>query len=382
MKADAAILGGGLAGLTAAIILQRSGYQTILVEKKVYPFHKVCGEYLSLESEPLLRWLGIPTRQMDLPVLRKLRITEPSGLSFQGNLPLGGIGISRYLLDYELKKILEKEGGLVLDGTSATGITQTEEGIEIRTNHPQYDRFGVRLALGAFGRNKPGFLQEEDRQRSGFIGVKRHVKADIPADRIELHHFPGGYCGISAIENGAYCLCYLLDEGISKEQKGNLEEIERRYLFQNPVLARYLAEFEPLTGRVSTAGVMFRPRPLSRDGLLFLGDSAGMIPPLAGNGMSMALHSAVLAAEISGLYLSGQITLKQWAKDYEKQWKSAFSIRLRMAGNLQHIMENPNFTRLTLRSFRLFPALFSLSARLTHGSHIPLPGSTAKTGNK
>lgn len=127
---------------------------------------------------------------------------------------------------------------------------------------------------------------------------------------------------------------------------------------------------------------MFRPRPLSRDGLLFLGDSAGMIPPLAGNGMSMALHSAVLAAEISGLYLSGQITLKQWAKDYEKQWKSAFSIRLRMAGNLQHIMENPNFTRLTLRSFRLFPALFSLSARLTHGSHIPLPGSTAKTGNK
>jgi flavin-dependent dehydrogenase len=374
MKADVAVLGGGLAGLSAAIILQRYGFQTILIEKKKYPFHKVCGEYLSLESGMLLSWLGISHENPDLPLLDRIKITEPRGAFFEGSLPLGGIGISRYFLDLELKKILEKEGGIVWEGTTATGITKTAEGFEIHTSQPLHPFAEVRLAFGAFGRNKPRFLHQEERKGKGFIGVKRHVRADIPDNRIELHHFPGGYCGISAVENGAYCLCYLLQEAIAAKHKGNLEEVERQYLFQNPFLARYFSEFETLTPRFSTSGVMFRDRPLSREGLLFLGDSAGMIPPLAGNGMSMALHAAVLAAMHAMPFLRGRTGAEQMLKDYEKSWKTNFSLRLKVAKGLQRIMENPRFTRLTLQSFRQFPGLFSASARLTHGRMIPLPG--------
>ncbi len=375
MKKEVAVLGGGLAGLSAGIMMQRLGYHVVLVEKKVYPFHKVCGEYLSLESEMLLEWLGFSLEKQFIPRLNQIKISEPQGKYYTGKLPLGGLGISRFLLDSELKKIFENEGGQVLDGTKVTDVKSMPDSFEIQTDHSQFSNIQVKVAFGAFGRNKPRIFNAETKPQKGFIGVKRHVKADIPLNQIELHHFPGGYCGISAVENGAYCFCYLLDERISKDQKGNLEVIEQKYLFQNPYLKRYLTEFEPITERVSTSGVMFENRPLSENGLLYLGDSAGMIPPLAGNGMSMALHSSVLAVENALPFLQGKITKEEMAKFYEGSWKSNFYTRLQMAKRLQKIMENARFTRFTIQAFQFLPGLFSLSARLTHGKQIPLPGS-------
>ncbi|HZZ75876.1 MAG TPA: FAD-dependent oxidoreductase, partial [Puia sp.] len=49
-KYDVAIVGGGLAGLSLAILLARESYRVCLFEKEAYPFHKVCGEYISMES--------------------------------------------------------------------------------------------------------------------------------------------------------------------------------------------------------------------------------------------------------------------------------------------------------------------------------------------
>ena len=58
-EADVVILGGGLAGLIASLILTQNGYDVVLIEKKTYPFHKVCGEYISNEVLPYLNSLGI-----------------------------------------------------------------------------------------------------------------------------------------------------------------------------------------------------------------------------------------------------------------------------------------------------------------------------------
>lgn len=372
---DLAIIGGGLAGLTAGLIARRMGHSVVLYEKKGYPFHKVCGEYLSLESEPILRWLGLPIEEWKLPLLTQFRITHPNGREFKAQLPLGGIGISRFTLDHFLQAKLMEEGGTVLDNTRVTSISTLDNNHIIISDHPEFQEQEARIVFTAAGRNRPSFpaLQETGQTGKRYVGVKLHVSADIPTNQIELHHFPGGYCGISAIENGGYCLCYLIEESMIKICRGNLEETEQRYLHQNPTLKRYFTQFPKLTERVSTAGVFFTARNVHEDGMLFLGDTAGMIPPLAGNGMSMAIHSAVLATNLAHRHFTGSLGKQDLGMLYESEWNQAFSGRLRMARTLQSIMEKPGMTALSMAAFQAFPGLFRLAVSQTHGTKIPVP---------
>src|SRR5947209_7384722 len=119
---DVAIIGGGLAGLAAAILLNRSGHSVIILEKEKYPFHKVCGEYVSLESQDFLGKLGIPIHQMDLPRIDRFLLTAPDGRSFTMKLPLGGFGISRYKLDHMLAETAQRNGVFILEETKAEEV--------------------------------------------------------------------------------------------------------------------------------------------------------------------------------------------------------------------------------------------------------------------
>jgi flavin-dependent dehydrogenase len=93
---DIAIVGGGLGGLTFALQAIEQGYSVALFEKETYPFHKVCGEYISLESWNFLTSLGVPLASLDLPIIKNLSVTDVLGNEYSFDLPLGGFGISRF----------------------------------------------------------------------------------------------------------------------------------------------------------------------------------------------------------------------------------------------------------------------------------------------
>ena len=97
-KYDAAIAGGGLAGLALSIQLARQGYSVILFEKEKYPLHKVCGEYISMESWDFLTSLGIDLENLGVAMITRLEVSGVNGSLLQQKLPLGGFGISRYRL--------------------------------------------------------------------------------------------------------------------------------------------------------------------------------------------------------------------------------------------------------------------------------------------
>src|SRR3982750_3881602 len=124
---DAAIVGGGLAGLAAGIRLARLGHSVVLFEKEKYPFHKVCGEYISLESWNFLQELGLPLKEMQLPVIDTLLLTAPNGKAFRTKLPLGGFGISRYKIDALLADIAKSNGVHVVDETKVNEINFNEK---------------------------------------------------------------------------------------------------------------------------------------------------------------------------------------------------------------------------------------------------------------
>src|SRR5581483_9439354 len=120
---DVIIAGGGLAGLGLSIQLVRAGYRVALFEKEKYPFHKVCGEYVSLESWNFLEELGLPLSDWNLRVIRTLLMSAPNGRSLEHELPLGGFGISRYRLDAALADIARADGVELYESTRVEEIS-------------------------------------------------------------------------------------------------------------------------------------------------------------------------------------------------------------------------------------------------------------------
>src|SRR5688572_15778954 len=107
---DLCVAGGGLAGLSTAIQMARAGYRVALFEKQKFPFHKVCGEYISMESCELLIDLGIPLHSLEIPWITRLCFSSSDGSFLKQTLPAGGLGISRYTIDHLLAQNARKCG--------------------------------------------------------------------------------------------------------------------------------------------------------------------------------------------------------------------------------------------------------------------------------
>jgi len=79
LKWDVIIVGGGLAGLCSAIHLRKFDIKVLLIEKNKYPFHKVCGEYISNEILPYIKWLGVDIDELKAELIDSLSLTTESG---------------------------------------------------------------------------------------------------------------------------------------------------------------------------------------------------------------------------------------------------------------------------------------------------------------
>ena len=144
---DVIIAGGGLAGLALSIQLGKAGYRVALFEKETYPFHKVCGEYISLESWNFLEELGLPLSDWNLPVIQTLLMSAPNGRSLEHELPLGGFGISRYRLDAALADIARSCGVEMHEAARVTNIQFQREMFTVTTGD---GTFTARVACGTY----------------------------------------------------------------------------------------------------------------------------------------------------------------------------------------------------------------------------------------
>lgn len=371
-KYDVAIVGGGLAGLAAAILLRRQGYSVILFEKETYPFHKVCGEYISLESWNFLLSLRLPLQEWNLPRIDTLLLTAPDGKTFKTGLPLGGFGISRYRLDNELALLAKAAGVHLLEKTKVDEII-SGEGFTVRF-HQQSIK--ARLCLAAYGKRSNldvrwnrSFLQKGDKRLNNYVGVKYHVRADWPVNWIGLHNFENGYCGISKIENDRYCLCYMTRAENLKRSGSSIDAMQQTFLFQNPHLKQIFKGAEVLESfPITISQISFSPKSKVENGVLMLGDTAGMITPLCGNGMSIALHTAKIAATLGDQFLQGKITRSNLQKSYDREWKKHFATRLQAGRMLQSFFGSNRLSNLFVGLFRRMPFLAKPVIRLTHGA--------------
>ena len=369
---DVAIVGGGLAGLSASIQLARRGYAVIVLEKETYPFHKVCGEYVSMESWNYLESLGLPLHQMNLPLIDTLFLSAPNGRSLTTKLPLGGFGISRFKLDEMLAQLARAAGVTIRERCTVTAIEQ-DDNFSIHYNGGTVNAlvccaaYGKRSALDV--KWNRSFLQKQDRRLENFIAVKYHVRAEWPKQVIGLHNFENGYCGVSKIEDDRYCLCYLTRASNLKTSANDIQQMEERYLFANPQLKNIFSQSHKLAGfPITIAQVNFSNKTAVEHGVLMLGDAAGMIAPLCGNGMSIALHTGKIAATAIDLFLRKQINRKQMEVLYETEWRKHFQRRLQVGRVMQRFFGGKALSNFFVSVFRALPFLARPVIRQTHGA--------------
>lgn len=368
---DVAIIGGGLAGLSLAILLAEESFHVIVLEKETYPFHRVCGEYISLESWNFLEELGYPLSNMDLPLIKQLIVSAPDGNYIQHTLPLGGFGISRYKIDAELAQLAKAKGVTVVENTKVNDIMFDGERFTVQCTH---NTIQSTVAAGSFGKRsnldvkwKRPFITEKSNRLNNYIGVKYHVKAGYPADTIALHNFSDGYCGISQVEEGHYCLCYLTTAR-NLQNAGSIAAMEKTILRRNPFLEQLFASVEFLWEQpVTIAQISFDKKSQVEDHIIMIGDAAGMITPLCGNGMSMALHGSKIAAGVITKFLQRQTSRSQMEELYSTQWNTAFRKRLRTGRFIQRMFGKPWLTNIFIKIVKPFPKFISYLIRQTHG---------------
>jgi flavin-dependent dehydrogenase len=370
---DCGIAGGGLAGLTLAIQLARAGHSVILFEKEKYPFHKVCGEYISMESYDFLERIGLPLSAMDISMINEVKISSPNGNALTRKLDLGGFGISRYTLDSTLADIAKDKGVTLLQGTKVTDIIFENDLFFIKTDQQTYR---VKTAYGAYG--KKSALDKKLNRKSvnpvsgkekNYIAVKYHVKVTLSANRIELHNFKDGYCGISKVDGDSYCLCYLTDSKNLKNNNNNIKLMEQNVLMKNPFLKKYFAEAvilyqQPLT----ISQITFNKKSTIENHVLMLGDSAGSITPLCGNGMSMAMHASFKAFELTDKYLHGHISRQDLEILYNDEWNYHFSNRIKSGQYIQHLFGKALLTNIAIRILGKIPFVTDKLINKTHGN--------------
>ena len=153
-----------------------------------------------------------------------------------------------------------------------------------------------------------------------------------------------------------------------KKSGNNIEQMQKNILYKNQHLKKIFAESEVCqTFPVVISQINFNKKTQVENNMLMIGDAAGMITPLCGNGMSIALHTAKIAVEFSENFLQQKITRSEMEMLYQKNWNQHFSKRLQTGRNLQIFFGSSRLSNLFVQTFKVFPFLATPLIKMTHG---------------
>ncbi len=323
------IVGGGLAGLTLGIGLRQRGVPVTVWEASHYPRHRVCGEFISGAGQRSLARLGLLSGLQNAGARSAERAAFFAGKSGipSRRLPEAAMCISRFVLDDWLAREFERLGGALRLGVRWSDEFNTE-------------------TVRATGRRAAPVV---DGWR--LFGLKVHARGvSLDAD-LEMHFVPSGYVGLCRLAGGDVNICGLFR---SEKTVPDLAQRWRDWLggpAESKLHSRLAgARFEE-TSFCSVAGLCLRPQRATQRNECCIGDALTMIPPVTGNGMSMAFESGELAVEPLARFSREELTWIQAQREIASACDHRFSARLRWAAWLQQALFHP-----TARSALLFLA--------------------------
>lgn len=388
---DVIVLGGGPSGATAGILLAQAGWRVAIVEKTEFPRRKVCGEFISETTWPLLSRLEVaaPLREIAGPVVRRIGIYSGDEMvtaklvSQTDRIEDGGRAIGREHLDSLLLKRSAEAGAEVWQPFALTSFVETDGGYVciIRNKRSREERaLSSRLIIAAHGSWESGAMPTQDFRRpqrnSDLFGFKAHfINSTLPPDLMPLLAFPGGYGGMVRSDSGRVSLSCCI-------RRDRLERCRRQYRHLNAgsaVLVHVEASCKGVSQVLSSAsqdGAWLSSGPLrtgihtfGRDGIFTVGNAAAEAHPIVAEGISMAIQSAFLLSEqLNGWCAGGDPILSTQALEsiryeYESAWRDNFSRRIRLAALFAHLFMRPVSSHIVTGLLECFPRLLTEGAR-------------------
>ncbi len=364
------IVGGGLSGLVTAIHLARNGITSTVIERQQYPFHRVCGEYISNEVVPYLKSLDAFPDVLCPSHITRFQLTSTRGVAADLPLNLGGFGISRFALDHFLFQLASKLGVRFELNTEVTSLIFENDQFNVETTGESHKADVVIGCYGKRSRLDKQLNRSFIHRHSPYVGVKYHVRIPTyPDDLITLHNFSNGYCGISRVEGDIINVCYLTHRD-NVRAHGSIRAMEEAVLFRNPFIRDIFEHAEFLFERPETINeISFETKDPVDNHILMGGDAAGMITPLCGNGMAIAIHSAKLISEHILRYSHEKnYNRDQLERDYAAVWTNQFATRLWAGRNIQRLFGHDWTSNLAVQLARHAKPAADFLMKKTHGN--------------
>jgi flavin-dependent dehydrogenase len=351
-------VGGGLAGSAFALELARSGRRAVVLERTRAASHKVCGEFLSEETQCLLASLGLDVHALGAAPIAKLCLVAGERRAVSA-LPFAAAALSRHRLDEALLSLARKAGATVIRGATVTAIEPDAGGVAVQAERRQWRAAAVGLATGKHGVR--GFL----RPPGTMVGFKLHLEATSAAARdlagiVQLVFFRGGYLGACLVEDGTLSVAWVMNAALVREV-GAGWPAQREYLArQSSWIGDLLAGARPLYAK--PAAVAAIPYGLLRSKALAprvypVGDQLAVVPSFTGDGMAIALHSGRAAA---CALLTGQAS-----EAYQRQLVRELRPQFLLARGVGLLLETPATCAAGVALARLFPSLATSVAQAT-----------------
>jgi menaquinone-9 beta-reductase len=356
---DVVVVGGGPAGVAAAILLRQRGHDVLLVDSARFPRDKVCGEGVSPEAWRILDRLdaAAAVRALRPHPLRGMTLTAPDGTAFHGDYGAArepGFAAPRERLDHALLGCARAAGVEVREGTRVTALAVAGgrvRGVEVEGGRDP-ETLAARLVVGADGRRSRvarslGLLREHPWLRKfavrgyweGMEGLSEHG---------EMHVTTGGYCGIAPLSPTRANVAFVLGHLDIRSAGGDLERFYRDTIARRwPCLRERLARARLLAPPRAVGPLALVARRVSAPGALLVGDAAGFYDPFTGEGVTLALRTAEMAADEAHRALASGRT--DDLRAYDRRRHEATRHKFRLNQLLQGVVAVPELSNFVAR---------------------------------
>jgi flavin-dependent dehydrogenase len=361
-RAETVIVGGGPAGSATASGLAALGRDVVLIERTAEPHNKVCGEFLSVETQTQLQRLGVDPSSLGAVPVEQVALYS-SSRSVTSALPFRALSLSRYRLDNALLQCAQNSGARLKRNVavkSVIAMTPAGAGWNVRCD----DGETIYCRNFVLATRKLGLRGVDDVRDGSLVGLKMHLRLSTEArraleGRVELFFLDDSYIGLELIEDGIANLCFVLSRATVARLGSGWPALHAYLASALPSLTERLAGAEPLWDKplavvCPTGGHLHRERGTA---VYRVGDRLAHIPPFTGDGLAIALASAALAVE--------HIRLGRPPDAYLAAARQLTAIPIRLASIVSGLVRSSGGRNLMLGAAACAPGLIGTIVRRT-----------------